>query len=92
MDSFSTSNRPLRLWPGVLFAALIVITRFVAPLVLPDTLIVAIITGIGGGIAAAVCFALRLLAIHFRWQAPRASDLRDQPSPESGLERRRHAG
>ena len=27
--------------------------------------------------AAAVCFALRLLAIHFRWQAPRASDLRD---------------
>jgi uncharacterized membrane protein YeiH len=27
--------------------------------------------------AAAVCFVLRLLAIHFHWQAPRASDLRD---------------
>ncbi len=27
--------------------------------------------------AAAVCFVLRLLALHFRWQAPRASDLRD---------------
>jgi uncharacterized membrane protein YeiH len=27
--------------------------------------------------AAAVCFGLRLLAIQFRWQAPRAADLRD---------------
>jgi len=54
--------------------------------------VLAIITGIGGGIAAAVCFALRLLAIHFRWQAPRASDLRYLTSQESGLERRRHAG
>jgi len=33
-----------------------------------------------------------VLAIHIRWQAPRASDLRDWPSQESGLERRRHAG
>ena len=54
MDSLSTSNRPLRLWPGVLFAVLIVLTRFVAPLVLPDTLIVAIITGIVGTIAIVV--------------------------------------
>jgi uncharacterized membrane protein YeiH len=28
-------------------------------------------------VAAAVCFAFRLLAIHYHWQAPRASDLRD---------------
>ena len=27
--------------------------------------------------AAAACFGLRLLALHFHWQAPRASDLRD---------------
>jgi outer membrane protein assembly factor BamB len=54
MDSLSTSSRPLRLWPGVLFAALIVITRFIAPLVLPDTLIVAIVTGVVGTVAIVV--------------------------------------
>jgi len=54
MDSLSTSARPLRLWPGVLFAALIVITRFIAPLVLPDTLIVGIITGLVSTVAIVV--------------------------------------
>ncbi len=54
MDSSSLSNRPLRLWPGLLFAALIVITRFVAPLILPDMLIVAIITGLVGTVAIVV--------------------------------------
>jgi outer membrane protein assembly factor BamB len=54
MDSRPVSDRPLRLWPGVLFAAVIVFTRFVAPLIFPDTLIVAIITGLVGTVAIVV--------------------------------------
>ena len=31
-----SAERPLRLWPGVLIAALIVLVRYVIPFLLPD--------------------------------------------------------
>ena len=56
-----TSPRPLRLWPAVVLAALLVFGRFVLPLILPDARpfgfpigIVAMLIGAAGGVAIAV--------------------------------------
>src|SRR5512133_168407 len=57
----STSTRPLRLWPGVAAALLLVIIRIALPIVAPDTLIFGMTsTGIAvlGGLALAVVIIL----------------------------------
>jgi hypothetical protein len=53
--------RPLRLWPAVIIAGLLVLVRFVIPLVVPDATpfglpigIAAVPAGVGGGLALAV--------------------------------------
>lgn len=43
-------RRPLRLWPGVAAAVLILLLRFVVPLVLPDTAGLGVIAGAAGGL------------------------------------------
>jgi outer membrane protein assembly factor BamB len=43
--------KPLRLWPGVLIAALVVLARFVAPLVHPDAAIVGVLGALAGLLA-----------------------------------------
>ena len=50
----TTLRRPLRLWPGVIFAALIVLVRFVMPLILPDRAIY----GVLGSLAAALAIVV----------------------------------
>jgi outer membrane protein assembly factor BamB len=50
----STPQKPLRLWPGVVAAVLIVVTRFVAPLVVPDAGAVGVFVGIVGTLAIIV--------------------------------------
>lgn len=47
------SRRPLRLWPGVL-AAVLLLARFVAPFVVPIPGNVAVIGGLAGGFAVIV--------------------------------------
>ncbi len=46
-----TPRRPLRLWPGVVAAVLIVLLRFVVPLVFPEAFIVGMLAGVVGGLA-----------------------------------------
>src|SRR5688572_29150682 len=43
-----TLRRPLRLWPGVLVATLVVLLRFVLPPVFPDLLMVGVIAAVAG--------------------------------------------
>ena len=43
-----SSSSALRLWPGIAAAALIVLMRFVIPAVLPDALILGVITSLAG--------------------------------------------
>src|SRR5262245_61897177 len=52
----STMNKPLRLWPGVAGAALLVVLRYILPAVLPDALLI----GMLGGLICA-------LAVLFWW-------------------------
>ena len=47
-------RRPLRLWPGVLAAAIIVLLRFVLPLVMPDASSLGVIAGLVGTVAVIV--------------------------------------
>ena len=49
-----TPRKPLRLWPGVLAAALILLVRFVAPLVVPDGGVIGMLGGLAGGLAVVV--------------------------------------
>ena len=43
-----TTRLPLRVWPGVLIAALVALLRFVVPLFVPDAMLVGIFAGILG--------------------------------------------
>ncbi|MFN0067140.1 MAG: PQQ-binding-like beta-propeller repeat protein [Limisphaerales bacterium] len=47
-------RRPLRLWPGVVAAGLIVLVRFVLPLVVPDAMMVTVLGGLAGGLVILV--------------------------------------
>ena len=53
----TSPRKPLRLWPGVLAAVLLLLVRFVAPAVEPETMIVAVIGGLAGGLAIVVWWA-----------------------------------
>jgi len=47
----SATRRPLRLWPGILFALLLLLTRLVVPQVIPETAMLGMIGGIVGALA-----------------------------------------
>ncbi len=47
-------RKPLRLWPGVALAALVLLTRFIAPLVSPEAAFVAVIGGVLGSLGIAL--------------------------------------
>ncbi len=49
-----TIRKPLRLWPGVVAAVLLLLVRFVVPIVAPDALIYAVLGGFLGGVAIVV--------------------------------------
>ena len=48
------ARKPLRLWPGVIVAVLVVVARFVVPIVAPETLIFGFLGGLVGALAIAV--------------------------------------
>ena len=48
------SRKPLRLWPGVIAAVLLVLIRYVAPIVKPDTMIFAVLGSLIGVLAIIV--------------------------------------
>ena len=52
-----TPRKPLRLWPGVVAAVLIVLGRFVIPIVVPDALGFGVIGGLIGALAIVVWWA-----------------------------------
>lgn len=50
----TTGRKPLRLWPGVLVALIVVFLRYVAPLVQPDAMGIAVLAGIAGALAIVI--------------------------------------
>src|SRR2546427_809429 len=54
----STSRKPLRLWPGVVAAVLLVLVRFIVPLAVPDTGAVGMIGGIACSLAIVLWWLL----------------------------------
>ena len=52
-----TPRKPLRLWPGVLAAVLLLLLRFVVPKVVPEALIVGMFGGLGCALAIVVWWA-----------------------------------
>ena len=48
------ARKPLRLWPGVLAAALILVLRFALPVVIPDASSLGVIAGLAGTVAVIV--------------------------------------
>jgi outer membrane protein assembly factor BamB len=52
-----TPQKPLRLWPGVLAAVLLLLVRFVVPIVVPEALMVGVIGGLVCGLAVLVWWA-----------------------------------
>src|SRR6516162_11247465 len=50
-SSGETRQRQLRLWPGVVIAILVLLLRFVVPLIMPDELYIAVLSGPVGGLA-----------------------------------------
>ena len=54
MNTDATTPRPLRLWPGVVAAALLVLVRFGLPLVSPESAGTAILGGLAGGLLVIV--------------------------------------
>jgi outer membrane protein assembly factor BamB len=45
-----TPRKPLRLWPGVVLAILLVLVRFVVPVFAPDTMMYGVLGGVVGGL------------------------------------------
>src|SRR5215212_4169470 len=64
----SIPRKPLRLWPGVLAAVLLLLVRFVLPAVAPETMMYAVIGGLACGLAVVVWWA-------FFSRAPRSERL-----------------
>jgi outer membrane protein assembly factor BamB len=52
-----TDRKPLRLWPGVIAASIIVLMRFALPLVMPDASSLGVIAGLAGTVAVIVWWA-----------------------------------
>src|SRR5262245_35108079 len=50
----SSPREPLRLWPGVVFAVVVVFALFVVPVAMRDQLMYGMFTGVGAGLAIAV--------------------------------------
>ena len=59
-----TRQKQLRLWPGVVIVILVLLLRFVVPLVMPDKLYVAVLSGPVGGLAVVLWW---LLFSRARW-------------------------
>jgi len=49
-----TPQKPLRLWPGVVAAVLLLLLKFVVPVVVPDAMIVGVFGGLGCALAIVV--------------------------------------
>jgi len=49
-----TLQKPLRLWPGVVAVVLLLLVRFVVPIVVPDALYIGVIGGMVGGLVIVV--------------------------------------
>src|SRR5215204_6212469 len=49
-NTSSPSSRPLRLWPGLAAAGLLVLIRVVMPVIFPETAMFGVIGGIGGAL------------------------------------------
>src|SRR5437667_234032 len=47
-------RKPLRLWPGVVAAALLLLVRFVAPIVVPETMMLGVLGGLVGALVIVV--------------------------------------
>ena len=60
----TASRKPLRLWPGVFIAILLVLVRFVLPVVSPDMLMYSVLGGFAGGVLLALWW---LLLSRARW-------------------------
>src|SRR5438105_1634061 len=52
-----TQQKPLRLWPGVVAAMLLLLVRYVIPIVVPEAQLVAVLAGLAGGLAVVVWWA-----------------------------------
>ena len=63
-SSGEVPRKPLRLWPGVVIAMLVLLLRFFTPLVMPDELVVAVLSGPVGGLAVVLWW---LLFSRARW-------------------------
>jgi len=48
------SRKPLRLWPGVVAAALLLLVRYVVPIVVPESLFIGVMGGMAGGLVIVV--------------------------------------
>jgi outer membrane protein assembly factor BamB len=49
-----TPRKPLRLWPGVTAAVLLLLGRFVVPIVVPEAMLIGVIGGVFGGVVLLV--------------------------------------
>lgn len=76
-------KRPLRLWPGIVIAILILLFRYIVPALFPETLIPGIFGGLAGGLAVILWWAFfsrasmieRLVAILLLIAAPIGASL-----------------